>query len=240
MRIDCPPWPIDCTCLPPEWACDPLDWDDTQTDAVAMASAILRALTGGVYGPCPKFVRPCSPDNGSPCTGACGCSPICQVTLGAYVSSVISITQDGEVLPDNAWTLYNYAVLVRTDGDCFPACQPLDRPLTEPGTWGILYNEGLEVADNPLARRAVTRLAVEIWRDCNGGTCALPERVTQVTREGVTYTLSDTTDLANMDRFGIHAIDGFLDAVNPGRLRRPMGVYSPDMPRRYYPTNLEC
>lgn len=231
----CEPWPVDPTCLPDAWADDPADWDDTQRNAIQIASEILRRLTGGTYGPCRRVVRPCQPDRGWPCEGICGCGPLCTVTLPAYTSRIETVLRDGNEICDG-WRLYDYSLLVMPKGQCFPACQRLDLPLSAPGTWGIVYWEGLPIDGNPAAIRAVTRLAVEIWKDCNGGECALPERVTQVTREGVTYSFEETDGLASIGRFGIAAIDGWLDIVNPGRNRAPLQVYSPDMPRRFYPT----
>lgn len=236
LEQGCLPWPVDPNCLPRDWPRDENHWTDAQRSAVAAASQILRALTGGVYGPCPKFVRPCSPDGPDPCTGPCGCAPVCTVTLGAYVSEILMVHSDGRILPDDAYWIYNWSILTRTDGGCFPACQRIDLPLSAPGTFGISYLEGLPVDNNFLAKRAVTRLAAEIWKDCLGGTCALPERVTQVVREGVTYQMADE-DIGSIDRFGIAAIDQFLDVVNPSRLRRPLGVVNLDGPRWYYPTS---
>ena len=230
----CEPWPVDPDCLPPQWPDDPDDWDESHHDAIRIASEMLRHLTGGVYGPCRRVVRPCGPDEGWPCAGPCGCTPLCTVTLPGYVSSVELVIRDGVELCD--YRLYDYSLLVMPKGQCFPACQRLDLPLTAPGTWGIVYWEGLPVKGDPAAIRAVTRLAGEIWKDCNGDACALPERVTQVTREGVTYSLTDTADLSAIGRFGIAAIDGWLDMVNPGKNRRALQVWSPDMPKRYYPT----
>lgn len=195
---------------------------------------LLRKATGGTHGPCLKYVRPCTPNTGSPCVGACGCTPVCEVTLAGYVSRIVQVNVDGGILPYDAYKLYNHSKLIRVDGGCFPRCQDMGATLDQPGTWGIWYYEGLSVQHNPLAKRAVTRLAVEIWKACGGdGECALPDRVTQVVREGVTYRL-DNSD-SSLDSFGIDVIDQFVDSVNPKRLRAPMATFSPDMPRRYYP-----
>lgn len=61
--------------------------------------------------------------------------------------------------------------------------------------------------------------------------CRLPKRVTNITRQGVSWTILDPQDFLNDGRTGIFEIDLFLKAVNPDKARRPARVFSPDLPR---------
>lgn len=89
-----------------------------------------------------------------------------------------------------------------------------------------------------LGQMAARRVAIEfikLWTDDDS--CALPQRVTSVTRQGVTYTVLDTQDFIQEMRMGIYEIDLFLKVVNPARANKRSKVFSPDIPkaRRYTP-----
>jgi hypothetical protein len=70
--------------------------------------------------------------------------------------------------------------------------------------------------------------------------CALPQRVTSISRQGVSYTLLDSQDFIDDLRTGLYAVDLFLKTVNPDKARRKSRVFSPDVPRarRYTPKPL--
>jgi hypothetical protein len=67
--------------------------------------------------------------------------------------------------------------------------------------------------------------------------CALPQRVTSISRQGVSYTLLDSQDFIDDVRTGLYAVDLFLKTVNPDKARAKSRVFSPDVPRarRYTP-----
>jgi hypothetical protein len=92
-----------------------------------------------------------------------------------------------------------------------------------------------------LGRMAARRVAIEFVKLWEGDTdCALPQRVTNVTRQGVTYTVLDSQDFLAEMRMGIYEIDLFLKAVNPNKAQKRSKVFSPDVPRarRYTPAPL--
>ena len=89
-----------------------------------------------------------------------------------------------------------------------------------------------------LGKMAARRVAIEFVKLWEGDTdCALPQRVTSVTRQGVTYTVLDSQDFLAEMRMGIYEIDLFLKAVNPNKAQKRSKVFSPDIPkaRRYTP-----
>jgi hypothetical protein len=89
-----------------------------------------------------------------------------------------------------------------------------------------------------LGKMAARRIATEFIKLWMGHEdCALPERVTSVTRQGVSYTVLDSQDFLEEMRLGIYEIDLFLKTVNPNKAQKRSKVYTPDLPhaRRYSP-----
>lgn len=87
---------------------------------------------------------------------------------------------------------------------------------------------------NPPAggRAACVRMAEQFllaWNESDE--CRLPTRVTNVTRQGVSWTILDPQDFLNDGRTGLYEVDLFLKTVNPDKARRPPRVFSPDLPR---------
>lgn len=85
----------------------------------------------------------------------------------------------------------------------------------------------------PTAGRSAARILatelVKFYEDDD--TCALPQRVTSVSRQGVTYTVLDNQSFIDELRTGIYAVDLFLKTVNPDRARARSRVFSPDTGR---------
>ena len=70
------------------------------------------------------------------------------------------------------------------------------------------------------------------------GECKLPERITSVSRQGVSFQVFDPQDFMNEGRTGLYTVDIFLKSVNPDRAQKRARVFSPDMPqahRKTYP-----
>jgi hypothetical protein len=85
----------------------------------------------------------------------------------------------------------------------------------------------------PAAGRAAARmLATELVKLYgNDDSCALPQRVTSVVRQGVSYTVLDNQDFIDELKTGIYSIDLFLRVANPDKARARSRVFSPDVPR---------
>jgi hypothetical protein len=147
---------------------------------------------------------------------ACGCEAD-WLDLGEYapVQSVEQVKIDGVVLASTAYVLYDRRTLVRTDGGYWPTFQALELADTEPGTWSIDLTSGS--APPPDGVLAAACFAAELALAFNPtlGSCALPERVQTVTRQGVTYLVSDPQDYLAEGRLGIYLIDVFLRSANP-------------------------
>ena len=85
----------------------------------------------------------------------------------------------------------------------------------------------------PTSGRAAARiLATELIKLYEGDdTCALPQRVTSVARQGVTYTILDNQSFIDELKTGLYAVDLFLKTVNPDKARARARVFTPDVPR---------
>lgn len=140
----------------------------------------------------------------------------------------VQVWIDGELLDPSRYWVQAPNQIVRTDGDRWPQCQDMSVPHTDPGAFAISYWIGRPVP--PGGRAAVAALACELWKACQGDkSCALPKRVTEVEREGVSYTLLDPMTFLDEGRVGLPEVDQWLAVVNPGKLRARPRVWSPDL-----------
>jgi hypothetical protein len=156
----------------------------------------------------------------------CGCGPICEVPLDGPVYDVLSVKVDGVPVDNTTYWVDDYNKLVRRKGSpCWPECQDLELPDTEPGTFSVTYRRGaLPDADGELA---LTLLAVEVAKLCSGDkSCALPRGTTRVSREGIDIEIEIPAG-----KTGIRLVDNWIDTVNPFSAWAPMRVYSPDTVR---------
>jgi hypothetical protein len=252
----CSLWPLVPDCLPDTWSPDPTEWTPLQRWSVEAAAAMLRRLTAGIYNFCPITIRPCRqncpPESyrylndplGLPWTPAmldgkiynltcgvcgdeCGCGPLSEITLDPFATEIIQVKVDGVVMPREAYRVDDWRKLVRLDGGRWPDCQQIDRPDTELGTFSVSYWTG-NVPDAG-ASFALTDLAVEWWKACQGKPCNLGENVRQVARQGITYDIDTVYESIREGRTGLKRVDLWIVSVNPHGLRRRLRVYSPDV-----------
>jgi len=231
---------------PPLWASVSDLPVDLQTDeaatlaALEYASFVMWALSGRMYGPVqtttetydtrstlaagssiyPVFLNG-NPYNISGCMD-CPCA-LCGVfhrtrLRGYPVQSISKVWVNGELLNPSTYVLLDYSVLGLTT---ISACN----------AWCITVEYTFGSGVPPGGKNAVVKLASELLLSAAGAQCALPERVTSVTRQGLSFTLLDPQDFLEHGRTGIYEIDLLLKALNPaGALKRPR-VFSPDIRR---------
>lgn len=177
---------------------------------------------------------------GSCVTRECGCLESRDLILPGPVAAVDEVRIDGETLDPSAYVVYDHSRILRIDGSHWPSRQDLAAdPATDPHTFEITYWRGVpvpvggQVAAGILAREFAKAL-------CNDSSCALPQRVQTVTRQGVTVAVLDEFKNVERGRTGLWAVDSWVASVT--RPRRPAKVYSPDdfaspprSPGRRYP-----
>ena len=162
------------------------------------------------------------------CGDGCSCDNPSTLKLPGPVQMIIKITIDGKPVPQAAFRVDNFSLLVRTDGGSWPSCQAMGLDVDKPGTFEISYVQGYPVPIGGQVAAGV--LAVELFKAvCNDKSCALPQRVQTVTRQGVTVTVLDTFDDVVKGRTGIWLVDSWVSSiVNPPRASQ---VYSVDIAR---------
>ncbi len=159
-----------------------------------------------------------------------GLSPDARIKLrGRPVTKVHAIrNKTGQILNPSSYYLVDKSTLHIVAGTPWTPCNV-----------EITYSYGIPV---PVAgKMAARKLAMEFARLWAGDEmCELPQRVTSVSRQGVSYTILDNQEFIDELRTGLYEIDLFLKVVNPDNARRKAKVFSVDTPRarRYAPKEL--
>lgn len=162
------------------------------------------------------------------CSSACCGNRACAVVLDGPVASVDEVLVDGvDVLPSayRVDVTNGVYLLVRVDGQCWPTCQNFTAETTEPGTFEVTY--GLGRALPPALQVATGLLACEYAKSLTGGACALPARMTRLSRQGVEVEVAPPDPENGMT--GIKMVDDIVTALNPSKRHSPPRVMSPDL-----------
>lgn len=209
-------------------ACAGAATDAQRTAAVASASEVLYLKSGRQFGTRTHTIRP---SGGCGATeGVCGGSSKLLVLPGSPIQSITSVKVDGVTLAAQAYRWVDGSTLVRLDGLGWPCCQDLALPTTGPGSFEVVYVWGKP--PTPLMVDAARELACELAKAKAGGQCRLPQRVVNVSRQGLSFSLPDLMEFLDKGRTGLYFVDLALSAVNPGGISRPATVASPDWPPR--------
>ena len=150
-----------------------------------------------------------------------GLSPDARIRLrGRPVSKVIALRNKlGALIDPSKYYLVDHSTIHVAAGTAWTPCN------TE-----ITYEYGSPV---PVAGRMAARtMALEFAKLWAGDDdCALPQRVTSISRQGVSYTILDNQEFIEELRTGLYAVDLFLKTVNPDNARKKAKVFTPDVPR---------
>jgi hypothetical protein len=127
--------------------------------------------------------------------------------------------QNGNIIDPNTYYLAEHSTLYGTPNAKW-----------SPSNIEVTYTYG---SPPPIAGKAAARiLATELVKLYEGDdTCALPQRTTSVSRQGVSYTILDNQDFIDELKTGLYAVDLFLKTANPDKARARSRVFSPDVPR---------
>jgi len=138
------------------------------------------------------------------------------------VRAVSAVHYQGRTLDPSEYTLRNNSYLVRQNA--------LPWVMDPVNDLSVTYSYG---TPPPAAgKRAAIRLANElILSDMGSQACALPERISSVARQGVSYTIMDPQEFISNGKVGIYEIDLFLAAVNPSKAKKRPKVFLADRPR---------
>ena len=156
-----------------------------------------------------------------------GLSPQSRIRLrGRPITKIHTIrNRNGAVIDPTSYYLVDHSTIQATAGSRWTPCDI-----------EITYTYGIEPPT--MGKMAARTLAMEFCKLWNGDDdCILPQRVTSVSRQGVSYTILDSQDFIAELRTGLYAVDLFLKSVNPDSARAKARVFTPDVPRgrRYTP-----
>lgn len=172
-------------------------------------------LNGGVW----TNIPPCG------CPDDCWCSKAEQIPLPYPVCEVTEVFVDGSVLPATGYRVDDFKWLVRTDGGVWPRCQS-SADLGEPDTFGVTLTYGRPVPQ--ILKMAAAELACQFIKACVGSPCQLPQRISSISRQGVTIGYIDPQEFWKDSRTGIYIVDLAISTLNPHGLTRKPQMYSPD------------
>jgi hypothetical protein len=191
-----------------------------QTGAVRGGNAAaLPQATIGMFNP---YITGGRWVNGCGCRTDCSCTSLSEVVLPGPVGRIVSIYQDGELVPSTAYRVDDGNRLVRLDGESWPACQ--DMALSDTAGFSVTYYRG--AAPNVMTRAAAGALAADFYAGCEGGQCRLPANLVAANRAGESYEF-ETTDFAD-GKTGIREVDAVIQIYNPYGLKTRPTVVSPD------------
>jgi len=127
--------------------------------------------------------------------------------------------QDGNIIDPDTYYLADHSTIYGTPNANWSATNV-----------EVTYTYG---SPPPSAGRSAARLlATELVKLYEGDDeCGLPQRVTSVVRQGVSYTILDNQDFVDELRTGMYAVDLFLKTANPDKARARSRVFTPDQPR---------
>src|SRR5262245_8683023 len=164
--------------------------------------------------------------------GCMSCQPDCQVYLDGPVNSIVNVVQNGVTVDPATYRVDNNTWLVRThdasDDDCWILAQDYNKGITANNTLQVTYLKGTPVPEALV--NAGGELACEWAKACLGQACRLPQRVTSISRQGVTVSLADVDALLMNNLTGIPTVDNIIHAFNPYHIQSRMQVVSPDIP----------
>lgn len=138
---------------------------------------------------------------------------------GTPVREIISITSlgSGEALTPQEYAIENRAFLRLSGG------------MAKGVSVSYRYGQAPPVSGR-MAAIALARQFFYLWSG-REDQCALPDRITSVSRQGVSWVLLDNQDFLDELKTGIYAVDLFLRQVNPDKARVKAKVFSVDVPR---------
>lgn len=133
------------------------------------------------------------------------------------VREVLSVSINDEPINETQYYLENHRNLVINE--TVLACSGLE----------VEYRYGVEPPS--MGKLAAIILADNIIKDLEGESCDLPQGVTSVTRQGMSFEIYNPQQFLDEGRLGIFIVDAFLSAVNPAKAKKKPKVFSADMPR---------
>lgn len=160
-----------------------------------------------------------------PWGGDCACGERTQLWLPFDVGAIESVVIGGVTLPTSAYRVDNGNILVRQDGQPWPAHQDMSKPAGEPDTFVVTMYTG--VPPTSLDNFAAGVLAREFLKLVTGEKgCRLPAGTQTIQKQGVTVIIDPAVRRGMTTN--IPEVDNVIKLRNPHGLTQQSRVYSPD------------
>lgn len=138
---------------------------------------------------------------------------------GRPIIEVHSVTIDGEVVDPADFAVSNRSAIRIAQTVRVPVIRGKRADVEVDYTYGVY--------DLPeVMERAVAALAAEILAADTGSTCRLPERVTNISRQGVSWTLIDPQDFLDSGRTGVYEVDLAIKVMNPSKAKARARIFT--------------
>lgn len=204
--------------------------DENVLDAIEDASLVVYYMTGRQFnGTGTTTVTP---------SASCWCAPN-KIKMGLWpITDIVSVRENGVDQDPTDYHVDEYKYIVKNSGEPFPRSAnwyevsggPDDDQHSDGGyVFEITVEHGIPAPR--LIKRATRAMACSLFDGGSSDDCGLPERVTSVTRAGVTLEVADFVDLIGRGSTGIYEVDLAVSVFNPTRLQSPSFVWTPDMQR---------
>ncbi len=204
----------------PDFSCC-TTWSDyspaVQDRALSLATGTLWALTGRRFGFQSVTARPCNAPRNLPLYQTYQVTP-----FGMWGTD--GGQWWGPYIVNGEWHNAGCAgINCCKYQQCWPFCTD---------TFLVTYDRGVPVP--AILDIALGDLACEYAKACAGAACALPSRVTSLTRQGVSVDFADPKTFDDIGLTNVASVDRIVSLVNPGGLQQAPTVMSPDtQPVRY-------
>ena len=150
-----------------------------------------------------------------------GMSPSTRLRLrGRPVIKIDSVRdRTGKIVDPSNYYLVDHSTLQARSGTSWAPCNI-----------EVTYTYGSPPpASGKAAARVLATEFIKLWS--GNDDCALPQRITAISRQGISYTVLDNQDFIDELRTGLYVVDLFLKSSNPDKARAKARVFSPDVPR---------
>lgn len=153
---------------------------------------------------------------------------------GFPVDAVSEVKLDGVILNASRYRIDNRRSLVALPqaGDTWggwPCCQNMRLAPTEKGTFQVSYTFG--AAPPPGGVHAAATYACQLALSANpitAGLCRLPQRITNITRQGISMAIIDPLTIIGEGMIGLPEVDTWVNSVWAGRKRRRASITALD------------
>lgn len=169
-------------------------------------------------------------------TTVCGLHSVSEILLPGYpVASITTVKIDGVTRPSAGYRIQDRARLVwvpqtSDTREGWPCCQRVELASTEVNTWEVTYKWG--AGPPAIGQRFAATLACQLYKtlspaDAEG--CRLPQRITSITRQGVTLAVLDSFQVFQDGLTGLPEIDLWISSDRRARSGRSPDVITPGM-----------